>query len=90
MADHKDGFNATNLLETKKQVGKIPAVFISDGLPSYSGAHQAVFASKNPLDKHSVHKRCLPQQQSDFQEWFTGRSTDYKVGNTYRIQTRPL
>ena len=56
MADHKDGFNATSLLkETKKQVGKIPAVFISDGLPSYSGVHQAVFATKNPLYKHSVH-----------------------------------
>ena len=73
MADHKDGFNATNLLkDTKKQAGKIPAVFISDGLPSYSAAHRAVFAAKNPLDKHSVHKRCLPQQQNNFQERFNG------------------
>ena len=57
VADHKDGFNATNLLkETMERAGKVPAVFITDGLPSYSEAHQAVFAAKNPLDKHSVYR----------------------------------
>ena len=56
MADRKDGFNATNLLkETLGRTGKVPAVFTTDCLPSYSEAHQAVFAAKNPLDKHSVH-----------------------------------
>ena len=91
MADHKDGFNATNLLkETKKQAGKIPAVFISDGLPSYSAAHQAVFAAKNPLDKHSVHisDACL-NNRITFRNGSTGRSADSKVGSTYQIQTRP-
>lgn len=56
MADHKDDFSATNLLkETMEHAGKMPAVFISDGLPSYNEAHQEVFVAKNPLDKHSVY-----------------------------------
>ena len=91
MADHKDGFNATNLLkDTKKQAGKIPAVFIGDGLPSYSGVHQVVFAAKNPLDKHSVHisDACL-NNRITFRNGSTGRSADSKVGSIYRIQTHP-
>ena len=90
MADHKDGFNATNLLkDTKKQAGKIPAVFISDGLPSYSGVHQAVFAAKNPLDKHSVHiSYAHLNNKAIFRNGSTRRSADFKVGHIYRIQTR--
>lgn len=77
MADHKDGFNATNLLkETVKQAGIIPAVFISDGLPSYGEAHQKVFAAKNPLDKHNMHinNSCLnnKKKHNNFQERFNG------------------
>ena len=77
MADHKDGFNATNLLkETLRRTGKVPAVFTTDCLPSYIEAHQAVFAAKNPLDKHSVHisDSCLnnKKKHNNFQERFNG------------------
>ena len=77
MADHKDGFNATNLLkETLRRMGKVPAVFTTDCLPSYIEAHQAVFAAKNPLDKHSVHvsDSCLnnKKKHNNFQERFNG------------------
>ena len=85
MADHKDGFNATNLLkETLRRTGKVPAVFTTDCLPSYIEAHQAVFAAKNPLDKHSVHvgDSCLnnKKKHNNFQERFNG---------TYRKFQRP-
>ena len=85
MADHKDGFNATNLLkETRRRMGKVPAVFTTDCLPSYIKAHQAVFAAKNPLDKHSVHisDSCLnnKKKHNNFQERFNG---------TYRKSQRP-
>ena len=77
MADHKDGFNATNLLkETLRRTGKVPAVFTTDCPPSYIEAHQAVFAAKNPLDKHSVHisDSCLnnKKKHNNFQERFNG------------------
>ena len=85
MADHKDGFNATNLLkETLRRTGKVPSVLTTDCLPSYSEAHQAVFAAKNPLDKHSVHisDSCLnnKKKHNNFQERFNG---------TYRKFQRP-
>ena len=38
VADKKDGFNATNLLNgAAVRAGKIPAEFVSDCLPSYWG-----------------------------------------------------
>ena len=56
MADRKDGQGATALLEAARdRAGKVPAEFVSDGLPSYGQAHRAVFAAKTPLDKFSVH-----------------------------------
>ena len=56
MAGRKDGHNAAALLEAARdRAGKVPAEFVSDGLPSYGQAHQAVFAARTPLDKCSVH-----------------------------------
>ena len=56
MADRKDGQGATALLEAARdRAGKVPAEFVSDGLPSYGQAHRAVFAARTPLDKCSVH-----------------------------------
>ena len=56
MATRKDGHNTTALLEAARdRAGKVPAEFVSDGLPSYRQAHRAVFAAKTPLDKFSVH-----------------------------------
>ena len=56
MAGRKDGQGATALLEAARdRAGKVPAEFVSDGLPSYGQAHRAVFAAKTPLDKFSVH-----------------------------------
>ena len=83
MADHKDGFNTTNLLkETMERAGKVPAVFITDGLPSYSEAHQAVFAAKNPLDKHSIHISDSSinnkKKHNNFQERFNGTFRRYQ------------
>ena len=62
----------------------------SDGLPSYSAAHQAAFAAKNPLDKHSVHINdvCL-NNKATFRNGSTGCSADSKVGSTHQIHTRP-
>ena len=83
VADHKDGFNATNLLkETMERAGKVPAVFITDGLPSYSEAHQTVFAAKNPLDKHSIHISDSSinnkKKHNNFQERFNGTFRRYE------------
>ena len=85
MADHKDGFNATNLLkETKRRAGKVHAEFVSDALPSYSEAHQAVFAAKTPLDRHSVHISNASlknkKRNNNFQERYNG---------TFRAFQRP-
>ena len=85
MADRKDGFNATNLLkETKRRAGKVPAEFVSDALPSYSEAHQAVFAAKTPRDKHSVYisNASLKNKKhnNNFQERYNG---------TFRAFQRP-
>ena len=85
MADRKDGFNATNLLkEAKRRSGKVPAEFTSDALPSYSEAHQAVFAAKTPRDKRSVHisDACIndKKRNNNFQERFNG---------TFRAFQRP-
>ena len=56
MAGRKDGQGATALLEAARdRAGKVPAEFVSDGLPSYGQAHRAVFAARTPLDKCSVH-----------------------------------
>ena len=56
VADRKDGHNASALLkQAKNRANKIPAEFVTDGLPSYSQAHCKVFEAKNPLQKHSVH-----------------------------------
>ena len=77
VADHKDCFNATNLLkETLRRTGKVPSAFITDGIPSYSEAHQGVFAAKNPLDKHSIHVSdsglSNKKKHNNFQERFNG------------------
>ena len=56
MAGRKDGQGATALLEAARdRAGKVPAGFVSDGLPSYGQARRAVFAARTPLGKYNMY-----------------------------------
>ena len=82
---HKNGYNATKLLESaKKRAGKVPSEFVSDGLPSYNEAHNKVFAAKTPLDKYSVHQSDASinnkKHNNNFQE---------RANGTFRTFQRP-
>jgi len=58
VADSKFSHDAQNLLAMGKKVAKkIPAVFVTDGLPAYNDAFKKEFAQKNFLHKPSKHIR---------------------------------
>ena len=82
---HKNGYNATKLLEmAKKRAGKVPSEFVSDGLPSYGEAHSEVFAAKTPLDKYSVHvsDACINNKKRN-------NNIQERTNGTFRTFQRP-
>ena len=58
VADSKFKHNAQSLLKMSKNTAKkIPAIFVTDGLPAYNDAFKKEFAPKNFLHKPSKHVR---------------------------------
>ena len=96
MTDRKDGFNATNLLkETLRRTGKVPAVFTTDALPSYSEAHQARLQPRirwtNTACMSATLVSTAKRNTTTFRNGSTGRTASSSAPDrTFQVRARPL